>query len=731
MDKTSNGRQMSDDNDSRSPAGVLRAPRPEGRVSPFGGAGGSNDTAATTPEESYRVLFERNPHPMWVVDKETLAFLAVNEAAIAHYGYTRDEFLKMTIEDIRPKECVPELRRYVNELRNQPALPRLGSGGVWTHRRKDGTLIEAEIAWSIITFLGKDAFLTLVDDVTDRRRAEARLTKSEAQLLEAQHVAHLGSWEWDIPTNTVTWSDELYRIYGMRAQEIPMTYESFLERVHPEDREFTRRIVETAYQDHRPFRYDHRIVWTDGSVRTLHARGEVIADGTGAPVRMIGTALDITDRKRADEERSRLLAGERAARAEAETALLRLRSIQSVSEAALAHLALDDLLGELLTRIRSVLAADTATVLLLTEDGASLSVRASQGLEALAASDIVIPVGAGVAGRIAAGREPLIVEDLSRMEVVRPVLRESLRSLLGVPLLVEGQVIGVLHVATQTPRRFTESDLSLLQIVADRVAPAIDRARLFEEVRQGRERLQTLSRRLVELQEAERREIARELHDEVGQLLTGISLLLGSGGRSSRRGAGTARRGTPGRSRGRSRDRRAETIALVNELMGRVRDLSMNLRPRMLDELGLLAALRWHFERYTTQTGVGVDFRHAGLERRFSSEVETAAFRIVQEALTNVARHAGVAEARVDVRVEGRRLRIQIEDSGKGFDRRNAPAGAGGLTGMHERARLLGGRLKIESLPGSGARLTAELPVGGSSRRRPSRRFRSRPAPGP
>ena len=195
----------------------------------------------------------------------------------------------------------------------------------------------------------------------------------------------------------------------------------------------------------------------------------------------------------------------------------------------------------------------------------------------------------------------------------------------------------------------------------------------------------------VLLEEAERRHIAKELHDEVGQSLTALKLRLQVADAS---------------------EQVLQARGLVDELLTRVSNLSLDLRPAMLDDLGLLPALVWLFERYASQTGVQVQFAHAGLEGRVSPIVETAGFRIVQEALTNVARHAGVTT--VDVRVwrDGRALSVQVADGGKGFDVDAALAAgrSSGLSGMRERASALGGALAIESA-GDGTRLTAELPL--------------------
>jgi signal transduction histidine kinase len=206
------------------------------------------------------------------------------------------------------------------------------------------------------------------------------------------------------------------------------------------------------------------------------------------------------------------------------------------------------------------------------------------------------------------------------------------------------------------------------------------------------------------VQEAERRRLACELHDEIGQKLTSSHLALDILARSV-----SQREIAPS-------DLRKELFhiqEMLSQLLKQVRELSLDLRPALLDDLGLLPALLSHFDNYSALTTIKVNFKHSDLVDRFPPEIETAAFRIIQEAMTNVARHANVKEVAVRLWANEQILGLQVEDRGKGFDpqaiRLSKPTI--GLSGMHERATLCGGQLEIESEPGTGTCLTAEFPL--------------------
>jgi signal transduction histidine kinase len=216
------------------------------------------------------------------------------------------------------------------------------------------------------------------------------------------------------------------------------------------------------------------------------------------------------------------------------------------------------------------------------------------------------------------------------------------------------------------------------------------------------QRIESALRRNLEAQENERRHLARELHDEIGQVLTAVKIRLQAIQQARRRTTRAALL--------------AEGQDIVNQALEQVRDLSLGLRPSLLDDFGLVAAMQWYANRVAEHTGLVVQFVADPLESRLPPIVETTCFRVTQEALTNVLRHAAARQAGVELRRQGDTLRLTIQDDGIGFDVRNsleqAVHGASlGLLGMHERVLLAGGQITIQSAPAQGTQITVCFPL--------------------
>ncbi len=387
---------------------------------------------------------------------------------------------------------------------------------------------------------------------------------------------------------------------------------------------------------------------------------------------------------------------------------LELAALNEIGQAITSTLDMQEALALITGHTTRLMGVAATSLLLYDEARGDLWFAAGSG----AGADFVLgrrlAVGQGVAGWVVQHGEPALVPDVSRdSRWFDGFDRESgfaTRSILCVPLRTRERIIGALEVINKESGPFDREDLWLLSSLAAPVATAVENARLFEEVRAGRERLQTLSRWLVEMQEAERGRVARELHDETGQILS--SLLLGLsmlGLEAGQPEAVTARV--------------AELEHLVNEMLENLHRLAMNLRPVALDYLGLAAAVEQHVEIFSRQHDLDVQFEAIGLDgERFSPAMETALYRIVQEALTNVVRHAQAT--RVDILLErrGDRIVVIVEDDGVGFDPEAVMQDDRlGLLGLRERAEMLGGTLVIESAAETGTTVSVEVPYAPSS----------------
>ena len=244
----------------------------------------------------YRLLFAAHPLPMWVYDAETLRFVAVNDSAIAQYGFSSDEFLAMTIRDIRPPSTWPAFDKSIAGLGDAPQ-----SVGVWEHRRKDGTSIDVEVNLSTIMFGGRSARLALASDVTERRRTERQLAKSKGLLDMATRLSRVGGWTFDLPSRQFTWSDELCALYGLPAGTqlgIDKAYDFFT----PSSRVLMDQAAALGRSEGASYDLELEANTADGRHIWVRAIGQIVRDATGAIVGGQGAVQDITEKKRADEK---------------------------------------------------------------------------------------------------------------------------------------------------------------------------------------------------------------------------------------------------------------------------------------------------------------------------------------------------------------------------------------------------------------------------------------------
>jgi signal transduction histidine kinase len=268
-----------------------------------------------------------------------------------------------------------------------------------------------------------------------------------------------------------------------------------------------------------------------------------------------------------------------------------------------------------------------------------------------------------------------------------------------------GKILGIVMAAHSAPNAFTKDQIKLMEAVVKQAVVALQNAWLFEQVRSGRERLQQLSRHLVELQENERKYIARELHDETSQSLTSLKL-----------GLQVIEQNAAGD--GQVTEQVTKLKSLADETLESLHRLAVNLRPASLDHLGLVDALTGLVESTRQRSNLIVHFKTMGSRQDalITDEIETSIYRIVQESLTNVVRHANAAHVDVILEWQDDKIVIIIEDDGIGINiQKISETGRLGLVGMQERAEMLGGRFVLESAPQVGTTLVVEIPYANSN----------------
>jgi signal transduction histidine kinase len=382
-----------------------------------------------------------------------------------------------------------------------------------------------------------------------------------------------------------------------------------------------------------------------------------------------------------------------------------LKALNAVSSVVTQSLHIDDFLKQTLEQVLQVVGADAGTIFLLSQDTRELEPHCCLGTSDEAARAITrLHVDDSACGGVIEKGQPVVVSDLAHYTAGagRALYQEGLRSLVHTPLISRGVTLGTLCIGTRTPREFGSREVELLMALANQIAVGVENARLYDELARREQLRGDLLDKAITAQEEERKRIARDLHDDTSQSL---SALIYSVEAAEAKCTEASIRQTLAHMR----------IVLTQTLDG-VHKLIHDLRPSMLDHLGLFVALRWYAETHLQPAGMRLRIDERGNLRRPPSKIETALFRVGQEAINNVARHSGARNVRMKFEQQNGNLNIEIQDDGIGFDLSQVEYSAErqrglGLAGMQERVGLLGGHIQILSNPGHGTQIVIDVPM--------------------
>ena len=674
-------------------------------------------------QQRFEQLFRHNPALMAVSSNPEYRFTDVNDAFLATLGYTPEEILGKTS---------PEIGLFLKPQQQAASIEQLQSNGRISGlelqvRCKDGSVLDGLFSGETISSQGKAYFLTVMVDMTERKLKEEEVVRLNAELeqrildrtadlasanrlleekvaevLEDQKSLQQGRDKLEqlfalLPVGVSVLDQEhriiktnpaLETILGLTSEGLsagqyknrryfrpdgsPMPVEELAStRVFNGERQVSH--VETGVE-----KEDGSMVWTDVSA----------VAGNFEDWNTVIVTTDVSQRRQAEDEI-------RSHYARAEILLHTSAALNS-------HLDLDYILQTVCLEAARVLKAPAANIFLCDVRDIELTLAGSFGLPAdfsQRSQSFPKTLIEQIAARQGSDRIGVLpIAQFLDQPNIQLFSAMGMQSVMCVKMMHNHRLVGLLSVfSPDEAARFSAADLGLLLGLADQVAQAVVNIRLFEQVNAGQQRLRSLSQELIDMEENERRNLALELHDQLGQMLSTVKISLDMIPILPRAGA----------------DEQLQRAGkLVSDMIARVRRMALDLRPSILDDRGLLPALLYFFKSFQTQYGEAVAFKHSGIELRFPAKVEITAYRIIQEALTNVLRHAGKSKVEVRAWADEQSLNLQIRDFGAGFDPTVSLKGlSSGLSGMRERVRLLGGEMVIESAPGRGTTVSAVLPV--------------------
>ncbi|MBI5034105.1 MAG: PAS domain S-box protein [Chloroflexi bacterium] len=483
----------------------------------------------------------------------------------------------------------------------------------------------------------------------------------------------------------VTWvSSNIERLTGFSASQFREGTGLWRSRIHPDDQA---RVADTFCHDMGgPISLEYRWQCADGTYRWI--LDQAIMKSASEPNQLVGVWLDITARHESEqaEHEQRILA----------------EALRDTAELLNNTLATNQIVQALLGSVERVVQCDGCNIMLIEDN--LLRVVAARGYEALGETNLLgasfdVEKFFGLQQNVMNGLPHLVADTEADANWCFTLETHWIRSYIGLPLQVQGQTMGCLNVDSATPDYFNETHVARLKALTAQASVALTNAQLYAETNHKAERLRALSQRLVEAQEIERARIARDLHDGIGQILTALMVDLHYFERQSQK---------PDLLLARVSDSKKT----VNNGLADLRKMLSDLRPTMLGYLGLVNALQQYVDNFRRQFEISAELETVGLnDVHFSDDMEIALYRIVQEALTNVARHAQAKHAEVLLTHVDDSLKVMIWDDGIGFDSSAPILGQHmGLLGMRERVEMFGGTFTVESGPGDGTTILVEVP---------------------
>jgi|GEM_PF-1401342 len=693
-----------------------------------------------------------------------------NDLFLETIGYTREDLCRGEIDwkKLTPPEYAAKDAKAIDELLATGTCTPFEKEYV----RKDGERV-AVLVGSALFDVEKQAGTSFILDITERKQNEERLRESETRFRQlAENISQI-FWLADPDATRVHYVSPAYEeIWGSSCASLRANPASWMDSIHPEDRE---RIAEEERLQLLTGQHDHtyRIVRPDSSIRWIRDRAFPVRDESGNLIRIAGIAEDITERKQNEE---RLREYEKVVEGLEEMIVVVDRDYRYLlaNRAFLKYRGVEweDLVGHLVPELLAEGVFENVVKEKLDEclRGNPVQYEMKYCYPQHGERDLLISYFP-IEGRAGIDRVACVLQDITERKKAEAALRESetrfrqiaenieemfwITDLKGSKTIymspayerITGRSCESLYAAPKSWRedihpedrlrmeatfasdpgstgdysyRIVRPDGSIRWIrdrgfpVRDESGEVVRFAGIAEditaskcaekELQQVNEQLRVLSRRLFHVRDEERRHLARELHDEIGQTLTAAKINLDSIGRS---GASD------------QTSRLNETITILDKLLRQVRQISLDLHPSLLDDLGLAPALRSLLDQQARRAGLRAQFSAVEPLANITRGIQITGFRIAQEAITNILRHANAGFVSVHLRTETDELRMKIVDDGRGFDPaeiegRTCSDRGFGLMGMRERAGSVGGRVQIVSSPGMGTTVEVSLPLNGS-----------------